>query len=87
MVEGFCFFLSDYPMPVILGALGQYVRAHSDIPTPSDLVKIIDPPPPVLSAAAFTALRKRIEEGYYPDSEDRAFLRAFEAQEYAKVRS
>ncbi len=86
LVKVFVLVLGEYDYPAIRVAFATYLKRHTDLPAPADIVKIIDPPPPVLSAAAYTALRKRIEEGYYPDSEDRAFLRAFEAQEYAKVR-
>ncbi|MBP3958366.1 hypothetical protein J8F10_24215 [Gemmata sp. G18] len=86
LVEGFCWALEDYPMDRILGALAQYVRTKSDIPAPADLVAIIDPPREPLSAAVYVGLKQRITEGYYPLSEERAFMRAFEAQEIDKAK-
>lgn len=86
LVEGFCWALEDYPMDRILSALAQYVRIKSDIPAPADLVAIIDPAPEPLSAAVYVGLKQRISEGYYPLSEERAFMRAFEAQEIDKAK-
>lgn len=47
IVEGFIWVLSPYSAQSVIMALGEYMRRNSDMPTPSDLVKIIDPLPPV----------------------------------------
>lgn len=78
--------LADYPMQRILDAMAEYVKRKSDIPAPADIVNIIDPPPPVLSGAAYIGLRKKIADDVYLTPEDREFLRAYEKQETAKVR-
>lgn len=46
IVEGFAWVLKDYPVEKVIWGLGQYMKTHSDIPTPSDICKIIDPKPP-----------------------------------------
>lgn len=42
LVEGFCWVLGDFPMPDILIAIAQYVRNHTDIPAPADIIAIIN---------------------------------------------
>lgn len=73
-------------MHKILDALAQYVRRKPDIPAPADIVNIIDPPPPVLSGAAYIGLRKKMADDVYLTPADREFLRAYEKQETDKAR-
>jgi hypothetical protein len=37
MVEGFSYILEDKPMELIIKKILEYVKTHSDIPSPSDL--------------------------------------------------
>lgn len=80
--------LAEYPLSRIREAFIEHVRRKPDLPTPSDIVNIINPLPPVLSASLYTSLKRKIaDDGYYPLSDERAFLRAFEAQEMAKFKA
>jgi hypothetical protein len=85
LVEGFCWILADYPMPVILAALAEYVRREPDIPAPADLVRIINPPQPELSAAVYVQLKQRVSEGGWLFADEREYCRAFESRELAKA--
>ncbi|UEM08086.1 hypothetical protein JL101_035405 (plasmid) [Skermanella rosea] len=89
LVEGFCWVLQGYAMDVILDALRQYVAVpgNSDIPAPSDIIAIIDPPEPPLSAAMYVSIRKKMVEGrvFVPPWEVE-YVREFERRELAKVR-
>ena len=44
MIKLFRWVMKDYPIEKIMFGLAEYVRRNSDIPTPSDIIKIIDPP-------------------------------------------
>lgn len=44
MVQGFAHFLGDQKIEDVISALEAYVRRNSDIPAPSDLLNIINPP-------------------------------------------
>lgn len=79
--------LADYTFEQIKQAFIQHIKRSPELPTPSDIIKIIDPPPEPLSVAVYTALKKRIQdEGYFPYSTEVNFMRAFEKQEMDKVR-
>lgn len=43
IVKGFCWALSPYKPNDVIAAFSEYIRAHSDFPTPYDLRQIIDP--------------------------------------------
>ena len=77
--------LGSYSFAAVREAFIRHVSRKADLPSPSDIVNLIDPPKEPLSAAVYTALKRRIEDGYYPLSEEKAYLRAFEQQELAKV--
>lgn len=42
MVEGFFLVLRDYGMSEIREAMFDYIKGHSDIPAPADIVKLIE---------------------------------------------
>lgn len=43
IIDGFCWALQDYPLSEIIRGFGVYIKRNSDMPTPSDIVAIIDP--------------------------------------------
>src|SRR3984957_10747084 len=43
IIDGFCWALQRYPVEMVIAGLGEYIRRKPDIPTPSDIVAIIDP--------------------------------------------
>lgn len=45
LVEGFAWVLADYPVHDVLRGMGVYLKTKSDIPTPSEIIAIIDPQP------------------------------------------
>jgi len=84
LVNGFLWVLADYPIAEILSALAQYVKRHSDIPAPADIVNIIDPPKAEWKPdwPAYIALKKRVQrDGYYPYGTEKRFLQM--CDEYA----
>jgi len=77
-----------YPIAEILSALAQYVKRHSDIPAPADIVNIIDPPKAEWKPdwPAYIALKKRVQrDGYYPYGTEKRFLQM--CDEYAIKRT
>jgi hypothetical protein len=45
MVKLFCWIIKPYPLDKVIWGLGQYIANNADMPTPSDIVEIIDPQP------------------------------------------
>lgn len=89
LVEGFCWALEGYEIDEILNAMRQYVARKNDIPTPSDILNIIDPPPaPVqpLSGAVYIEIKKRMRSDVYVTIAEREYCQSYENQEMAKCR-
>lgn len=86
LVEGICWAIPDHPMDAVLDAIKVYIRNHSDIPAPNDLLDILDPPPPVYTAAMYIQIKKNLRAGnVFVDDDEKAYCRAYEKQEMAKV--
>ncbi len=83
LVDGFAWRLEKYPVQDVIGAIGQYIDSNADIPSPADIMAIINPPPAPpekLSTALYIELKKRAIHGYIsPDERD--FCQRFETQE------
>ncbi|OWK39533.1 hypothetical protein FRUB_06096 [Fimbriiglobus ruber] len=69
-------------MDAIIGAIGTFVKRRPEIPTPSDIESILNPPLPRPDWAAYVSLKKSVQEGNYLMPDERRFLR--ECEEYAK---
>lgn len=87
MVECFFHVLKDESPEKIVFAFEEYLRRGHGMPEPSDIYSLINPPPPVLSAAMYTAIKKRSAYGEVMYGSELDFIHAFEAQELAKVKS
>lgn len=46
IIEGFCWAMQRYPVERVIWGFSEYILKNSDMPTPADIVKIIDPKPP-----------------------------------------
>ena len=73
LVEGFSWALAEFPVAEVIKAIGVYISYHPDIPTPSDIRKIIEPPKPEFSAdwSFYNFLKKALaERGQYALDDD-----------------
>lgn len=78
--------LGGYPFKAVKNAFLEHIKRSPNLPTPADIINIIDPPKCPLSAAVYVNLQKRAADGGWLLSDERAYCRAFEEQEKAKVR-
>ncbi|MFZ0270974.1 MAG: hypothetical protein WAL34_03905 [Acidobacteriaceae bacterium] len=82
MVRGFCWVLKDYPVDAVIEGVGQYLKFNADMPSPSDIVKIIDPQPtPWKPDKAYYVSLKKIfaEQGPYGlDADEIEYIRRYE---------
>lgn len=79
LVEGFSWVLADYPMPKIIKAFREYVISHSDIPAPSDIIKLIKEDFEY-NAPTLEKLREYKSKGIILTPRDEARLSAYQAQ-------
>lgn len=65
LVEGFAWAMGRYSVGDVIRAIGEFILAHPDIPTPADIRAIIDPIPPPFKPnwAVYTSLKKLQETG------------------------
>lgn len=64
-IKAWEFVLQDYTAKQVSEAMRAYMRQSSDIPSPADLIKIINPPEKQITYAEFKhALEQHAAEGY-----------------------
>jgi len=73
---GFQWILGDYDIEQVKAAFLKYVKTHSDMPAPADIINIINPPPPKIDWPLYIELKKRLRQSnVYVDQDERAFVR------------
>jgi hypothetical protein len=88
IIKAFVTQLSEYPYDHVRTAFRQYLKRNSKMPTPADIVNLIDPPKEEWKPdwSAYNALKKRVQrDGYFPYGSEKEFLRL--CDEYAKKRA
>lgn len=80
---GFQWLLSDYPISTIEAAFRKYLTTAREIPTPADILAIIDPKTQPLDRAVYIRLSRK-DPGDL-DWQERDYMRAFERQEMRKL--
>lgn len=82
IVAGFLWALQPYPHSRVMQALAEYIRRKPDMPTPSDLVVIMEPPPKVWhpDKSYYVSLKEIFKnQGPYGLDEDEAeYIRKYE---------
>jgi hypothetical protein len=87
MRDMFLAILGDIPIRDLIKALYVHLNTSDEIPTPRQLREIIHPPKKELSAAMYVKIMKECTTGgKFLYGENKEFVRAFEAQEMAKMR-
>lgn len=87
MVDGFLWVLDGYSIGDIMDAIKQHVRKNPNIPTPADILAIIDPPQEELSVALYNQISKNLIAGnVFVSDEEKLFRVKFEKQELARVK-
>jgi hypothetical protein len=83
IVKLFCWVLKPYSIELVMAGLSKYMAEHSDIPTPSDIVKIIDPKPPEWrpDKAYYIRLQQIYKEQgpYGLDTDEIEYIRRYES--------
>jgi len=89
LVEGFAWALADYTPEEVIHALGQHIRRSPNIPTPSEIIAIIDPPvePFKPDWAFYNHLRDLVKQGgaYAVTQEEADYMTACEKHSLGKL--
>lgn len=80
-VKLFCLVLEGQELPKVRSAFREWVTRNSKLPTPADIMNIIDPPKQEWKPdwPMYVAIKRKIaNDGYYVYGEERDFLRRCE---------
>lgn len=89
IVAGFCFVLSDYDIESVTDAFKMHLRKSSVMPTPADIVAIIEPPvaPVRWSATAFIDIKRRWREGQFITDKEKKYCESYVSAQINEVQS
>lgn len=82
---GFQMMLGDYDIETVTKAFRTYLKTNKEIPTPADIIEIIDPSVKPLDRAFYSELLKRRAKGEYLTSTEWAYVHRYEDEELTKV--
>lgn len=77
IIKMFILVLADYPLEKISKGFADYLKRNSVMPTPADIVNIIDPPKEQWKPdwSVYRALKKKVQQdGYYLYGSERLFV-------------
>lgn len=83
IVKLFEFALSSYEMERIEKAFLRHVERSADMPTPSDIIKLLDPSknPRKLDSSVFAEIKRKMKEGnVYVSEQEKAYV-----EQYLKI--
>jgi len=66
-------------------AIYAYTLEHDDIPVVANILRILEPPPPVFNPTMVVSIKKEIRDGVPVSDLKRAYCRGYEQQELGKV--
>lgn len=91
LVEGFAWVMKRYPVSLVIEGLAQYLENGVNIPTPSEIIAIIDPKPKtwVPDKSYYISLKKNFEDrGIYGlDNDEIEYIRRYEEYQKNELRS
>lgn len=62
-----------------------YTSRRNDIPSPADIINILEPPPPIFDKAMFVAIKQKGKWNMYVTPDEREYCRRYEEQELGKL--
>jgi hypothetical protein len=78
--------LEDYPFSTIRQAFIQHVKTSSCLPTPHDIIRLIDPSMEPLSESVYIRISNRMKDPtQWITPDERRYMQRFESQELRKI--
>lgn len=90
LVEGFAWVLGRYSMDQVISGIARYIEDNPNIPTPSEIKAIIDPPLPIWKPDRSYYIRlidiRKTEGQYGLDNDEIEYIRKYEAHMQSEMR-
>ena len=83
---GFQMILADYPINDVEEAFWQYLKTNKDVPTPSDILAIVDPKTQPLCKEVYIRLSQKRDKGDTLDSTEWKYIRQYENEQYKRLK-
>lgn len=77
--------LGRFTFDQVLEAMDRYTDVKSDIPSPADIIQILDPEPEPLSNSMYVRICKKERESYL-SADEKAYKNEFERRELGKAK-
>ncbi|TDE17686.1 hypothetical protein [Dyadobacter psychrotolerans] len=85
---GFQMVLGDYPIDDVQRAFIQYLKTGKEIPTPADIVEILDPTVKPLCPRVYQSFVTRSKKGPFElTREEKAYIEHYENQQLGRIRA
>lgn len=84
IIKSFLNTLAEYPFDKIKKAFTDYLKRNSKMPTPADIVRLVDPQPEPLSKSVYIGLQDERKRGEYLTPKERQYIKDYESQEMKK---
>ena len=78
--------LADYPINDVEEAFWQYLKTNKDVPTPSDILAIVDPKTQPLCKEVYIRLSQKRDKGDTLDSTEWKYIRQYENEQYKRLK-
>lgn len=83
---GFQWMLEDYDIDQVTASFRQYLKTGKEIPTPADIIEILDPSVKPMCGRMYQRLVDRSKEGPFAlTSAERGFIDRYEQQQIRKT--
>jgi len=85
--EGFQWMLGDYTIEAITDAFKQYLKVGKEIPTPADIIEILDPSVKPLCPRMYQTLVNRSKKGRFEITRDEwRYIEQYEEQQLRRLK-
>lgn len=81
----FLLVLARQDIAEIIDSFTRWMMRNSVMPTPADIMNLIEPPPEKPKESVYIEINRRRREGHYITEKERAFCREYESENVEKV--
>lgn len=78
--------LGDYEIESVRKAFMQYLKTNKEVPTPADILAIVDPQTQPLCKEVYIRLSQKRDRGDTLDSTEWHYIRQYENEQYKRLK-